>query len=348
MTATTTPRDTKKYQSNDILAVPQKGSTKVLKGTLVAAQAGYARPGVTATGLIALGRATKTSDNTSGADGAAKVEVEAGIFRWANGDGIAQADVGKSAWIVDNQTVSKASTGKSKAGLIVGVDSAGVWVATFPNMADQDSVELASLVTDLASTDTGKGTALIGSEDPTGRYAGTTSEAQLQDVGGRILLAVADTTALQAISAAARANNPIVLKLDTGTIWTFASGSSASASDWVIVPGAGTGRWIRNHVSLADLTTLKVPGMQAVNATLASGTVTINTGITVAAGSEVVPQFIGDITGTTNLAGLREVKASRVNGAPGVGTIVVTAVGDDGLIDSDAAGAIRVLIFAPQ
>lgn len=87
--------------------------------------------------------------------------------------------------------------------------------------------------------------------------------------------------------------------------------------------------------------------MQAVNATLASGTVTINTGIAVAANSEVVPLLIGALSGTTNLAGVGELKSSRVAGAPGVGTVVIQAYGDDGALDSDAAGAIRVLIFTP-
>lgn len=87
--------------------------------------------------------------------------------------------------------------------------------------------------------------------------------------------------------------------------------------------------------------------MQAVNATLASGTITINSGITVSAASEVMPVLIGAITGSTNFASLSELKASRVNGAPGVGTVVIRALGSDGALDADAAGAIRVLIFTP-
>jgi len=98
----------------------------------------------------------------------------------------------------------------------------------------------------------------------------------------------------------------------------------------------------------AQVDGLGAPSLQAVNATLASGTITISTGITVAANSEVVPVLIGAITGSTNFASLSELKASRVNGAPGVGTVVIRALGNDGAIDADAAGAIRVLIFTPQ
>jgi hypothetical protein len=89
------------------------------------------------------------------------------------------------------------------------------------------------------------------------------------------------------------------------------------------------------------------PKFQAVNATLASGTITINSAITVATASEVIAYPIGALSGTTNLACLGELKASRVNGGPGTGTVVIQAYGDDGAIDADAAGAIRVLILTP-
>jgi hypothetical protein len=86
---------------------------------------------------------------------------------------------------------------------------------------------------------------------------------------------------------------------------------------------------------------------QAGAATLVAGTVTVATGITVSADSEVIPIAIGAITGSTNFGSLRELKASRVNGAPGVGTIVLEAVGADGAKDVDAAGAIRFVILTP-
>lgn len=92
----------------------------------------------------------------------------------------------------------------------------------------------------------------------------------------------------------------------------------------------------------------QAPAMQAGAATLASGTATVNTGIYVSAASEVVPILTGAITGSTNFGSLRELKASRVAGAPGTGTIVLEAVGADGAKDTDAAGAIRFLIFTPQ
>jgi hypothetical protein len=90
------------------------------------------------------------------------------------------------------------------------------------------------------------------------------------------------------------------------------------------------------------------PAMQAVDATLASGSVTIATGITVASTSEVIPVLIGAITGSTNFASVGELKTSRVAGGPGTGTVVIQAYGANGALDADAAGAIRVIILTPQ
>jgi hypothetical protein len=64
---------------------------------------------------------------------------------------------------------------------------------------------------------------------------------------------VANTAALQAVPAVDRFNGQKRLKLDTDDVWTFDSGSAAAASDWVIVPDAGTGRWLRKHITLIDL-----------------------------------------------------------------------------------------------
>ncbi len=100
-------------------------------GIAVLDSSGEMKPGVTATGLIAVGRFEKTVDNTDdGEYGYAKP----GVFRMANGTGadeITAAEIGDVCYIDDDQTVAKtdASTTRSVAGVIVSVDSDGVWVA---------------------------------------------------------------------------------------------------------------------------------------------------------------------------------------------------------------------------
>lgn len=134
MTAITTERDTQR-RNGDRAAYPVLAATKVLAGTLVVlTAAGYAQGGAVATTLKAVGVADETVDNTAGASGDLNVNVRNdGWFRFANsaaGDLITIADIGASAYVVDNQTVAKTDgTGtRSVAGKIRGVDAVGVWI----------------------------------------------------------------------------------------------------------------------------------------------------------------------------------------------------------------------------
>ena len=69
---------------------------------------------------VALARASQP-------DGDQRVEGALGVFRFDNdGNAITRADIGGDAFVVDDQTVAK--TGTAKAGVVVDVDEAGVWV----------------------------------------------------------------------------------------------------------------------------------------------------------------------------------------------------------------------------
>lgn len=132
MTALSAARPTKEMLGQ-MLSVPVKASTVCYAGGLAVANGGYAAPGTTATGLIALGRFEFNANNAAGADGAINATIKPGIFAFANsaaGDAIAQADVGASCYIVDDQTVAKTSgtNTRSVAGKVVAVDADGVWV----------------------------------------------------------------------------------------------------------------------------------------------------------------------------------------------------------------------------
>lgn len=132
MAALTAERNTRQMLdvTRSPLAFPVKASTKIYKGSLVVINAGYAQPGATATGLIAIGRAKKTVDNSAGANGDLTVEVDPGIFKWNNagGDLVVAATVGSLCYITDDNTVNLTATGKSAAGRVVQLDSDGVWV----------------------------------------------------------------------------------------------------------------------------------------------------------------------------------------------------------------------------
>ncbi len=133
MAALTEDRNTFK-RDGELFNFAVAAGIKIFAGAIVMLNAaGYATKGATATGQIAVGRANEQVDNSAGADGDKSIDVEAGVFQFANsggGDLIAITEIGDTCYIVDDQTVAKTDgTGtRSAAGTIVGVDSDGVWV----------------------------------------------------------------------------------------------------------------------------------------------------------------------------------------------------------------------------
>ena len=75
--------------------------------------------------------AIEDADNTDGADGALSVRVMArGVFSFARGGSITQADLGQPLYIVDDQTVAVVSTVTNdiQAGRLEGFDGTDVWL----------------------------------------------------------------------------------------------------------------------------------------------------------------------------------------------------------------------------
>lgn len=130
MTALAADRNTA-YQDAETISAPVAASTTIFAGSLVAANAsGYAVPGSTATTLTALGRAEESVVNAGSAGDKSVLVRRLKAFKFANdgSDAVVQADLGKTCYITDDQTVSHTSTGKSAAGKVVKLDSDGVWV----------------------------------------------------------------------------------------------------------------------------------------------------------------------------------------------------------------------------
>lgn len=111
------------------------GATKkILSGGMVALSGGYAQAATAAAGLVIVGRAEETVDNSGGANGAETVRSRRGIFRYANSAGadeITVQEIGSTCYAVDDQTVAKTDgTGtRSAAGTVFDIDADGVWVA---------------------------------------------------------------------------------------------------------------------------------------------------------------------------------------------------------------------------
>lgn len=132
MAALTTDRDTKE-RSGRKLCLPVAASITCYAGGLAARDAnGRATPGATATTLRGVGRFAEQVEGGAVA-GAVKVEIEKGIFCFANStstDALTTADIGNDCYIVDDQTVAKTngSNTRSVAGRVFDVDGQGVWV----------------------------------------------------------------------------------------------------------------------------------------------------------------------------------------------------------------------------
>ncbi|MDQ2084700.1 hypothetical protein RA307_31350 [Xanthobacteraceae bacterium Astr-EGSB] len=132
MTALTADRNTPRLEG-DMKSAPL-AAVKVFAGALLMRNAaGYATKGATVLGLRGIGVAWEQADNSGGSAGDLSVRYREGVFRFVNSadaDAIAETDVGKLCYAVDDQTVAKThgSNTRSVAGIIVGVDSLGVQV----------------------------------------------------------------------------------------------------------------------------------------------------------------------------------------------------------------------------
>lgn len=132
MVALTQDRNTPRREGVDY-SDPMAANVTIFIGSIVCLNAaGNAVPGAAATTLRARGVAQERKVNGATV-GAETIRSWPGVYRFANsaaGDAIARADIGATAWIVDDQTVAKTNGAntRSAAGPIMDVDASGVWV----------------------------------------------------------------------------------------------------------------------------------------------------------------------------------------------------------------------------
>ena len=125
---------------------PIRANVQIFKGAMVGLDSsGRAMPANTiANGCLRIvGRSSATYDNRTGsvlggAAGAVDVEVEFGIFQWANNDSIAAADIGKACYAVDDQTVALSDSSEARcfAGVILEVVDSKPYVFMGPAVAN--------------------------------------------------------------------------------------------------------------------------------------------------------------------------------------------------------------------
>lgn len=135
MAALTADRDTQERASGNSQLFAEVGtdSTQYYKGGIVciSTATGLVVKGATATTQVAIGRCEE--NYLTGTSNTRKIKARIGCFKYGNSaaaDAIAADDIGKACYIVDDQTVALTDgTGtRSRAGIVAGVDSDGVWV----------------------------------------------------------------------------------------------------------------------------------------------------------------------------------------------------------------------------
>ncbi len=122
----------------DYISLPIAAQTKIWAGELIAVTAaGLATFAQDTAGLLVVGRAEETVDNTADqAGGALSVKVKIGVFQYVNaaaGGFTAASQPGTWAYVSDDQTVAAGgTTHTSKAGVFLAYVAANntVWIDT--------------------------------------------------------------------------------------------------------------------------------------------------------------------------------------------------------------------------
>jgi len=103
----------------EALDLPVAGGVMTWQGGYVVFVNGYLRPASAALGLCPMGKASESVDNRLGSDGDLRCHVdflvEKNLFPMI-GSGFAQSDMGKLAYLADDQTVTPSSTGATPLG----------------------------------------------------------------------------------------------------------------------------------------------------------------------------------------------------------------------------------------
>ncbi len=112
---------------SDHFLTRDRGANQVFHGSLVGDLAGVIVPASADVNIRIIGRASVINGISADVAGE-KIRIDEGVSRWENGEAIVAADVGDPCYADDDQTVFTTATARPFAGIIIAVDSLGVWV----------------------------------------------------------------------------------------------------------------------------------------------------------------------------------------------------------------------------
>jgi hypothetical protein len=170
----------------------------------------------------------------------------------------------------------------------------------------------------------------LNAEAEMGVFRWTNGDSSTDAHAGDRVFAVDDQTVSKDDNGGTRPYAGVIVDVDAAGVWVLQG---------LFMLGAEA------DVAALEAKTAAVALFQTAGGTFVSGTATIASGITVTADTDAFVVMSAAITGSTNVGGIAHIKASNVVGAPGVGSVTLNVLGADGAIDTDAAGAFRVLLI---
>lgn len=187
------------YKEGVEIPIPVGASKTIYAGSLVCIDGStrYAEAGSDASGKIFVGVAQQQVVDTSGVAGTETVTVRRkGLFLFNLSTTATQADVGKSVFVKDDQTVALAAnvTYAIYCGAIAAIESSTqVWVEIYPALLQTD------VATHIADTSAAHAASAISIADAGSYTSQTTVEAALQEIYPKAPVAIADPGASGAI-----------------------------------------------------------------------------------------------------------------------------------------------------
>lgn len=146
MTALSADRQTIRKDAVDFSYPCAASQTFYVGAIAMLNSSGNAQVAAAGEGLVPAGIVQEALVSVGAADTGVYLKTKGGCFRLANGDTITKAHIGDLAFAGDDATVYKDGTGRSALGVIIEVDSLGVWVfiqpGVVPSAGNQQAVSV--------------------------------------------------------------------------------------------------------------------------------------------------------------------------------------------------------------